>query len=150
MKKIAAMADAAYVVVAPHNPNGPVCTAASMHIAASIPNFVIMEEGNTATEQYNAAVARQAGTPDKQIREENGCALTPPQHTGRLGKLVPETDAFAAVIVTRPAPVTEIPANLGAAKRTRAFPTTTASAVYNVSALRSPAASRMSASCTTV
>ena len=53
MKKIAAMADAAYVVVAPHNPNGPVCTAASMHIAASIPNFVIMEEGNTATEQYN-------------------------------------------------------------------------------------------------
>ena len=52
MKKIAAMADACYVTVAPHNPNGPVCTAASIHVAASIPNFVIMEEGNTNTRQY--------------------------------------------------------------------------------------------------
>ncbi len=46
MKKIAAMADANYVTVAPHNPNGPICSAASMHVAASIPNFVIMEEGS--------------------------------------------------------------------------------------------------------
>src|SRR5713226_9068393 len=52
MKKIAAMADANYVTVAPHNPNGPVCTAASMHVAASIPNFVIMEEGNKETALY--------------------------------------------------------------------------------------------------
>jgi galactonate dehydratase len=54
MKKIAAMADAHYVTVAPHNPNGPVCTAASIHVAASIPNFAIMEEGNTNTAQYKA------------------------------------------------------------------------------------------------
>lgn len=53
MKKIAAMADAAYVTIAPHNPNGPVCAAASIHVAASIPNFLIMEEGNKAIEQYN-------------------------------------------------------------------------------------------------
>ncbi len=53
MKKIAAMADANYVVIAPHNPNGPVCTAASMHVAASIPNFLIMEEGNKETAEYN-------------------------------------------------------------------------------------------------
>jgi galactonate dehydratase len=53
MKKIAAMADAHYVTFAPHNPNGPVCTAASLHIAASSPNFLIMEEGNTRTELYN-------------------------------------------------------------------------------------------------
>jgi galactonate dehydratase len=52
MKKIAAMADANYVTVAPHNPNGPVCTAASIHIAASIPNFTIMEEGSTNTQLY--------------------------------------------------------------------------------------------------
>jgi len=52
MKKIAAMADAHYVTIAPHNPNGPVCTAASMHVAASIPNFLIMEEGNRETELY--------------------------------------------------------------------------------------------------
>ncbi|MEZ5402168.1 MAG: mandelate racemase/muconate lactonizing enzyme family protein [Bryobacteraceae bacterium] len=52
MKKIAAMADAHYVTIAPHNPNGPVCTAASMHVAAAIPNFVIMEEGNKETALY--------------------------------------------------------------------------------------------------
>ena len=52
MKKIAAMADANYVVVAPHNPNGPICTAATMQVAASIPNFLIMEEGNQQISQY--------------------------------------------------------------------------------------------------
>ena len=53
IKKIAAMADAHYVVIAPHNPNGPVCTAAAVHVAASIPNFLIMEEGNTNPKDYN-------------------------------------------------------------------------------------------------
>jgi galactonate dehydratase len=53
MKKIAAMADAHYVTIAPHNPNGPICTAASIHVAASIPNFVMMEEGNRAVDRYN-------------------------------------------------------------------------------------------------
>jgi galactonate dehydratase len=52
MKKIAALADTGYITIAPHNPNGPVCTAASLHVAASIPNFLIMEEGNTNTAQY--------------------------------------------------------------------------------------------------
>jgi len=42
-----------YVTFAPHNPNGPICTAASLHIAASSPNFLIMEEGSTRTELYN-------------------------------------------------------------------------------------------------
>jgi galactonate dehydratase len=42
-KKIAAMADAYYVPVAPHNPNGPICTIASMHACFSIPNFLILE-----------------------------------------------------------------------------------------------------------
>jgi galactonate dehydratase len=54
MKKIAAMADAHYVTIAPHNPNGPICTAASIHFAASIPNFLLMEEGNRNVEQYDA------------------------------------------------------------------------------------------------
>jgi len=43
MKKIAAMAEAAYVVVAPHNPMGPVATAVNVHFAASTPNFLILE-----------------------------------------------------------------------------------------------------------
>jgi galactonate dehydratase len=40
---IAGMAEAYYVKVAPHNPNGPVATAASVHLAAAIPNFLILE-----------------------------------------------------------------------------------------------------------
>lgn len=43
MKKIAAMAEAHYVVVAPHNPMGPVATTVNVHFAASTPNFFILE-----------------------------------------------------------------------------------------------------------
>lgn len=43
LKKIAAMADAHYVRVAPHNPMGPVATAVNVHFAASTPNFFILE-----------------------------------------------------------------------------------------------------------
>jgi galactonate dehydratase len=42
-KKIAAMADTYYIPVAPHNPNGPLCTLATMHLGFSIPNFLILE-----------------------------------------------------------------------------------------------------------
>ena len=42
-KKIAAMAEAHCVTVAPHSPLGPVSTAASVHFAASTPNFIILE-----------------------------------------------------------------------------------------------------------
>ncbi len=44
MHSIAAMAEAHYVKLAPHNPNGPVATMASIHLAASIPNFLILEQ----------------------------------------------------------------------------------------------------------
>ena len=43
LRKIAAMAESAYIKIAPHNPNGPVATMASVHLAASIPNFLILE-----------------------------------------------------------------------------------------------------------
>jgi galactonate dehydratase len=42
-KKIAAMAEAFYVGLAPHNPMGPVATAVNVHLAATCPNFVILE-----------------------------------------------------------------------------------------------------------
>ncbi|MFL2761573.1 MAG: galactonate dehydratase [Dehalococcoidia bacterium] len=42
-KKIAAIAEANYVGVVPHNPLGPISTAACLQIAASIPNFSIQE-----------------------------------------------------------------------------------------------------------
>ena len=37
-------ADTYYISVAPHNPGGPICTAAAMHLAAAIPNFFILEQ----------------------------------------------------------------------------------------------------------
>ncbi len=40
LRKIAAMAEAQYVTVAPHNPMGPVATAVNVHLCASIPNFL--------------------------------------------------------------------------------------------------------------
>ncbi len=42
-RKIAAMAETYHVAVAPHNPNGPVATAASLHLSACLPNFRILE-----------------------------------------------------------------------------------------------------------
>ncbi len=43
LKKIAAMADAHYIRVAPHNPIGPVATVVNTHFAMSTPNFFILE-----------------------------------------------------------------------------------------------------------
>jgi galactonate dehydratase len=43
MKKIAAMADANLIPVAPHNMVGPVATIASMHLCAATPNFLVLE-----------------------------------------------------------------------------------------------------------
>lgn len=44
VEKIASMADTYYISVAPHNPGGPICTLAAMHLAASIPNFLVLEQ----------------------------------------------------------------------------------------------------------
>ncbi len=43
VKKIAGMAEAYYVTLAPHNPLSPVATAACLQIDAAIPNFLIQE-----------------------------------------------------------------------------------------------------------
>ncbi len=43
MKKIAALAEAEYVAMAPHNPMGPVATAVNAQFAATAPNFLILE-----------------------------------------------------------------------------------------------------------
>ena len=46
-RKMAAMAENHFIPVAPHNPNGPVCLAAHLHLSAAMSNFVILEEGST-------------------------------------------------------------------------------------------------------
>jgi galactonate dehydratase len=51
-RKIAAWADAYYVLVAPHNVGGPVSTAAALHFAACTPNFKIQEHFNDFAEAH--------------------------------------------------------------------------------------------------
>jgi galactonate dehydratase len=46
LRLIAGMAEAYYSPLAPHNPQGPCSLAASFQIAASIPNFLIQENGD--------------------------------------------------------------------------------------------------------
>lgn len=46
LRIIAGMAEAYYTPIAPHNPQGPCSLAASLQIAACIPNFLIQERGD--------------------------------------------------------------------------------------------------------
>ncbi len=45
-RKIAAMAETRFIAVAPHNPLGPLCTAACLQLDACTPNFLIQETGS--------------------------------------------------------------------------------------------------------
>ena len=70
VRKIATLADTYYVPVAPHNPGGPICTAAAMHLAAAVPNFLILEQM-----EPQRALRDQASTVP--IRFEEGDFLLP-------------------------------------------------------------------------
>jgi galactonate dehydratase len=48
--KVAGWAEAHYIDLMPHNPLGPVCTAATIHLAAAVPNFAWLEVRVTQTE----------------------------------------------------------------------------------------------------
>ncbi|WP_111708253.1 mandelate racemase/muconate lactonizing enzyme family protein [Lutibacter citreus] len=45
--KVASLAEAHYIDLMPHNPLGPICTAATIHVAAACPNFSWLEEVNS-------------------------------------------------------------------------------------------------------
>jgi len=67
MKKIAALAEAHYVGLSPHNPNGPIATMMNLQFAASIPNFIILETiGSEADWSLSRALMRN------EIRLEEG------------------------------------------------------------------------------
>ncbi len=55
VRKIAALADTYYVPVAPHNSGGPIATLMSLHLVASIPNFLILEQMEEERELRAAA-----------------------------------------------------------------------------------------------
>ena len=67
----AALAEAHDVLVIPHNPLGPVSTAACLQICASIPNLGIQELPGFC---LNGAEDKMVKEP---LRYENGCMLIP-------------------------------------------------------------------------
>jgi len=51
--KVAGLAEAHYIDLMPHNPLGPICTAATIHLAAAVPNLSWMEVRTSPTETLN-------------------------------------------------------------------------------------------------
>ena len=52
--KVAGWAETHYIDLMPHNPLGPVCTAATLHMSAAAPNFAWLEARESPTEHiYN-------------------------------------------------------------------------------------------------
>jgi galactonate dehydratase len=49
--KVAGWAEAHYIDLMPHNPLGPICTAATIHLAAAVPNFSRLEVRTSPTEE---------------------------------------------------------------------------------------------------
>ncbi|HCL28075.1 MAG TPA: galactonate dehydratase [Candidatus Latescibacteria bacterium] len=49
--KVAALAETHYIDLMPHNPLGPICTAASVHLGAAVPNFAWLEARVSPTER---------------------------------------------------------------------------------------------------
>lgn len=72
VRRIAALAEIFYIKVAPHNPLGPISTAACIQMDAAIPNFMIQE---VASYEYNAPWVNKFVT--KQTEIKNGYALLP-------------------------------------------------------------------------
>lgn len=50
--KVAGWSEAHYVDLMPHNPLGPVCTAATIHLAAAVPNFAWLETRSSPVERH--------------------------------------------------------------------------------------------------
>ncbi len=76
LKIIAGMAEAYYSPLAPHNPQGPCSLAASLQIAASIPNFLIQERGDNEYEDLLAKPLPPVRNGHRPLLTEPGLGIT--------------------------------------------------------------------------
>jgi galactonate dehydratase len=74
LRRIAALAEPSFISVAPHNPNGPIGTVVSIHMALALPNFLILE-------QVRNDVPWRADIVDTAI-EVRDCYVQPPTRPG--------------------------------------------------------------------
>ena len=65
--KIAGWAEAHYIDLMPHTPLGPICTAASVHLGAAVPNFAWLEVNMERAENPNFEIF-----PEQVVFEGNG------------------------------------------------------------------------------
>ena len=76
VKIIAGMAEAWYTPLAPHNPQGPCSLAASLQIAASIPNFMVQERGDNDYEELLAKPLEPVTNGHRPIPVDPGLGIT--------------------------------------------------------------------------
>jgi galactonate dehydratase len=87
IRRIAAIAETYYTAVAPYHDGGPIATAATLHLAASLPNFFIQQLPTTADSATGAVRAELAGPAIETVQEG---FLSLPQGAG-LGIAVNES-----------------------------------------------------------
>jgi len=76
LRLIAGMAEAYYAPLAPHNPNGPCSLAASLQVAASIPNFLIQERGDAEHTNLLAKPLPPVKNGHRELPTEPGLGIT--------------------------------------------------------------------------
>ncbi|MFV1967683.1 MAG: galactonate dehydratase [Pirellulaceae bacterium] len=94
LRLIAGMAEAHYVPIAPHNPQGPCSLAASCQIAAAIPNFLIQERGtDTHADLLKVPFQQQNGFLPLPTRPGLGIEIDEDKLMARVGEppLYPQT-----------------------------------------------------------
>lgn len=100
-KKIAAMAEAVSVGVAPHNPLGPIAGVAALHFAVSTPNHVIQEEMVGAVPWYFEVVEGPIRLVDGfwQVPEAPGLGITVNEAACERHPYKPEIIATGAAVL---------------------------------------------------
>jgi galactonate dehydratase len=76
LKIIAGMAEAYYTPLAPHNPQGPCSLAASLQVAASVPNFLIQERGDNEYADLLAKPLPPVANGHRPLLTEPGLGIT--------------------------------------------------------------------------
>ena len=76
LRVIAGMAEAYYSPIAPHNPQGPISLAASLQVAASVPNFLIQERGDMEHANLLAKPLPSVKNGHRELPTEPGLGIT--------------------------------------------------------------------------